>query len=60
MVKKLRMAGHAAEHGAVAQGDQDLAAFAHADGHFFVGRIVDAAFQDADVHAAFIRVVSSP
>jgi len=59
MVKKIAHRRYAAKHGAVAQGYQHSAALAHADGYFFIGCIVDAAFQYAHIYTLFIGFFQS-
>src|SRR5450759_1040175 len=52
--KEIAHGRHAAKHGAVAQGYQYFTMAAHALSNFFIVRIIDPAFEDADVYAAFI------
>ncbi|MCK7527508.1 MAG: hypothetical protein MZV64_62835 [Ignavibacteriales bacterium] len=53
----LRRRRHAAEHGAITERHQHLAARAHPMSHLLVRRVVDAAFENAHVHAAFVRLL---
>ena len=57
MVKKLRMAGTPPNTAQSPKATRILQRLRMRVGHFFVGGVIDAAFQDADIHAGFIRLL---